>query len=118
MYRAGYDPCTDHMPEANGLASRQVEVCAEFIGGKTLERCAPLARKTTTTPYPPAARGRALQRGIDALDRDASLTAAVRAISGRPGCPPDRLRVRYRRARRDAGKEAGSTQVAKPACAR
>ena len=72
--------------------------------------------RETTRPSPSLAelRGRAVQRVIDPLDSDASLTAAVWAIPDKPGCAPDSLRVRYRRAGHGAGKEARPTQVAKP----
>ena len=49
----------------------------------------------------------------DHLDSYASLTAAVRDIAGKLGCSPDSLRVWYKQAQRDAGKEAGPSSAEK-----
>ena len=68
-------------------------------------------KKNTTSPYPAEFRERAVQMVIDHLDSYASLTAAVRDIAGKLGCSPDSLRVWYKQARRDAGKEAGPTSA-------
>ncbi len=50
---------------------------------------------------------------IDHLESYASLTGAVRDIAGKLGCSPDSLRVWYKQARRDTGKEAGLTSAEK-----
>jgi len=42
-----------------------------------------------------------------------SLTAAVTDIAGKLGCSPDSLRVWYKQAQRDAGREAGPTSAEK-----
>ena len=70
-------------------------------------------KKNTTSPYPAEFRERAVQMVIDHLDGYRSLTAAVRDIAGKPGCSPDSLRVWYKQAQRDAGKEAGPTSAEK-----
>lgn len=71
------------------------------------------SKKNTTSPYPAEFRERAVQMVIDHLDSYASLTAAVRDIAAKLGCSPDSLRVWYKQARRDAGKEAGPTSAEK-----
>lgn len=71
------------------------------------------SKKNTTSPYPAEFRERAVQMVIDHLDSYASLTAAVRDIAAKLGCSPDSLRVLYKQARRDAGKEAGPTSAEK-----
>lgn len=70
-------------------------------------------KKNTTSPYPAEFRERAVQMVIDHLDGYRSLTAAVRDIAGKLGCSPDSLRVWYKQAQRDAGKEAGPTSAEK-----
>lgn len=70
-------------------------------------------KKNTTSPYPAEFRERAVQMVIDHLDGYRSLTAAVRDIAGKLGCSPDSLRVWYKQAQRDAGKETGPTSVEK-----
>ncbi|WP_155774203.1 IS3 family transposase [Rhodovulum sp. MB263] len=70
-------------------------------------------KKNTTSPYPAEFRERAVQMVIDPLDSYASLTGAVRDIAGKLGCSPDSLRVLYKQARRDSGKEAGPTSAEK-----
>ena len=69
------------------------------------------SKKNTTSPHPAEFRERAVQMVVDHLDSYASLTAAVRDISAKLGCSPDSLRVWYKQARRDAGKEAGPTSA-------
>ena len=69
------------------------------------------SKKNTTSPYPAEFRERAVQMVVDHLDSYASLTAAVRDIAAKLGCSPDSLRVWYKQARRDAGKEAGPTSA-------
>ena len=68
-------------------------------------------KKNTTSPYPAEFRERAVQMVIGHLDGYRSLTAAVRDIAGNLGCSPDSLRVWYKQAQRDAGKEAGPTSA-------
>ena len=70
-------------------------------------------KKNTTSPYPAEFRERAVQMVVDHLDGYRSLTAAVRDIAGKLGCSPDSLRVWYKQAQRDAGKEAGPTSAEK-----
>lgn len=70
-------------------------------------------KKNTTSPYPAEFRDRAVQMVIDHLDGYRSLTAAVRDIAGKLGCSPDSLRVWYKQAQRDAGREAGPTSAEK-----
>jgi len=71
------------------------------------------SKKNTTSPYPAEFRERAVQMVIDHLCSYASLTAAVRDIAAKLGCSPDSLRVWYKQARRDTGKEAGPTSAEK-----
>ena len=70
-------------------------------------------KKNTMSPYPVEFRERAVQMVVDHLDSYASRTAAVGAIAAKLGCSPDSLRVWYKQARRDAGKEAGPTSAEK-----
>ena len=71
-------------------------------------------RKThRTSPYPAEFRERAVQMVVDHFDGYRSLTAAVRDIAQKLGCSPDSLRVRYKQARRDAGREAGPPSAEK-----
>ena len=69
------------------------------------------SKKNTTSPSPAEFRERAVQIVVGHLDSYASLTAAVRDIAARLGCSADSLRVWYKQARRDAGKEAGPTSA-------
>lgn len=69
--------------------------------------------KNTTSPYPAKFRERAVQMVVDHLDGYSSLMAAVRDIAQKLGCSPDSLRVWYKQAQRDAGKEAGPTSAEK-----
>ena len=66
-----------------------------------------------TSPYPAEFRERAVQMVVDHLDGYRSLTAAVGDIARKLGCSPDSLRVWYKQARRDAGREAGPTSADK-----
>jgi len=70
-------------------------------------------KKNTTSPYPAEFRTRAVQMVVDHLGSYGSLTAAVADIAGKLGCSPDSLRVWYKQAQRDAGKEAGPTSAEK-----
>ena len=70
-------------------------------------------KKHSTKPYPAEFRERAVQMVIDHFDSYATLTAAVRDIAGKLGCSPDSLRVWYKQAQLDAGKDAGPTSVEK-----
>jgi transposase-like protein len=69
-------------------------------------------RKTHgTSPYPAEFRERAVQMVVDHLESYRSLTAAVSDIARKLGCSSDSLRVWYKQAQRDAGKEAGPTSA-------
>jgi len=70
-------------------------------------------KKNTTSPYPAEFRTRAVQMVVDHLGSYGSLTAAVTDIAGKLGCSPDSLRVWYKQAQRDAGREAGPTSAEK-----
>jgi transposase len=70
-------------------------------------------KKNTTSPYPAEFRTRAVQMVVDHLGSYGSLTAALTDIAGKLGCSPDSLRVWYKQAQRDAGKEAGPTSAEK-----
>ncbi|SPJ24609.1 transposase [Palleronia abyssalis] len=70
-------------------------------------------KKNTTSPYPAEFRERAVQMVADHLDGYSTLTAAVRDIAQKLGCSADSLRVWYKKAQRDVGKEAGPTSVEK-----
>jgi transposase len=70
-------------------------------------------KKNPTSPYPAAFRERAVRMVADHLDSHCSLTAAVRDIGQKPGCSGDSLRVWYKQAQRDAGREAGPTSAEK-----
>ena len=71
-------------------------------------------RKTHgTSPYPAEFRERAVQMVVDHLESYRSLTAAVSDIARKLGCSSDSLRVWYKQAQRDAGKEAGPTSAEK-----
>jgi len=67
----------------------------------------------STSPYPAEFRERAVQMVVDHLEGYSSLTAAVRDFAQKLGCSPDSLRVWYKQARRDAGREAGPTSAEK-----
>jgi transposase len=54
-----------------------------------------------------------VQMIVDHLDGYRSFNAAVRDIAQKLGCSPDSLRVWYKQAQRDAGKEAGPTSAEK-----
>jgi transposase len=70
-------------------------------------------KKNTTSPYPAEFRTRAVQMVVDHLGSYGSLTAALTDIAGKLGCSPDSLRVWYKQAQRDAGREAGPTSAEK-----
>lgn len=70
-------------------------------------------KKQATSPYPAEFRERAVQMVVDHLDGYRSLTAAVVDIGRKLGCSSDSLRVWYKQAQRDAGKEAGPTSAEK-----
>ena len=70
-------------------------------------------KKNTTSPYPAEFRERAVQMVEDHLGGYGSLTAAVRDIAQKLGCSSDSLRVWYKQAQRDAGREAGPTSAEK-----
>jgi transposase len=70
-------------------------------------------KKHRTSPYPTEFRERAVQMVVDHLDSYATLTAAVRDNTEKMGCSSDSLRVWYKQARRDAGKEAWPTSADK-----
>lgn len=69
--------------------------------------------KQATSPYPAEFRERAVQMVVDHLDGYRSLTAAVVDIARKLGCSSDSLRVWYKQAQRDGGKEAGPTSAEK-----
>jgi len=70
-------------------------------------------KKHRTSPYPAEFRERAVQMVLDHLESYRSLTAAVSDIARKLGCSSDSLRVWYKQAQRDAGKEAGPTSAEK-----
>jgi transposase-like protein len=70
-------------------------------------------KKNRTSPYPAEFRERAVQMVVDHLDGYRSLTAAVHDIAQKLGCSPDVLRVWYKQAQRDVGKEEGPSSAEK-----
>jgi transposase len=70
-------------------------------------------KKQTTSPYPAEYRERAVQMVDDHLENYRSLTAAVTDIAQKLGCSSDSLRVWYKQARRDVGKQTGQTSAEK-----
>ncbi len=71
-------------------------------------------RKThTTSPYSAEFRERAVQMVEDHLESYRSRSAAVRDIAQKLGCSSDSLRVWYKQAQRNTGKEAGPTSAEK-----
>ncbi len=70
-------------------------------------------KKNTTTPYPAEFREHAVRMVEEHVEDYRSLTAAVVDIAQKLGCSPDSLRVWYKQARRDAGREAGPTSAGK-----
>jgi len=71
------------------------------------------SKRQRTSPYPAAFRARAVGMVVDHLGSYPSLTAAVSDIAQKLGCSSDSLRVRYKQALRDAGREAGATTAEK-----
>ena len=71
------------------------------------------SKKNTTSPYPAEFRERAVQMVVDHLDGYHSLTAAAVEIARKLGSSSDSLRVWYKQAPRDGGKEAGPTSAEK-----
>ena len=69
--------------------------------------------KRRTSPYPAELRERAVQMVVDHLDSYRSLTAALSDIARKLGCSSDSLRVWYKQAQREAGKEAGPASAEK-----
>lgn len=70
-------------------------------------------KKNTTSSYPAEFRERAVRMVEEHAEDYRSLTAAVVDIAQKLGCSGDSLRVWYKQARRDAGREAGPTSAEK-----
>ena len=71
------------------------------------------SKRQRTSPYPTHFRARAIGIVVDHLESYPSLTAAVSDIAQKLGCSSDSLRVWYKQAQRDAGREAGATTAEK-----
>ena len=70
-------------------------------------------KKTTSKPYSPEFRERAVRLALEHRDEYQSEAAALTAIAGKLGCSPDSLRVWMRQVQRDGGERPGQTTAEK-----
>ena len=70
-------------------------------------------KKTTSKPYSPEFRERAVRLALEHRDDYQSEAAALTAIAGKLGCSPDSLRVWMRQVQRDGGERPGQTTAEK-----